>query len=173
MMDDLPTTAATSGYELFAPEETVDSLLVKAYQGEVSGEALFGTLAEHTQDDDHQRKLVTLRLLETRTKNALVPAMRRNDLPIEPDPPVVRDAEVRATKAASLSWSDFLGFFEPITTQYIALYDRIRELADGDDHAAAQLLVAHEKALREFSRRELAGRSDESLDHITALPHMQ
>jgi len=32
--------------------------------------------------------------------------------------------------------------------------------------------VAHEEALREFARRELAGRTDDSLALIEALPHM-
>jgi hypothetical protein len=45
-------------------------------------------------------------------------------------------------------------------------------LAPAEDRAVADLLVAHEEALRDFARRELSGRGEDSLDLITALPHM-
>jgi hypothetical protein len=173
-MDDAQLTTDTAAPEpVFSAEDDLSTLLIKAYQGEVSGEVLFGQLAHRTDDADHRHKLEVLRLLEARTRDAMVPAMERSGLPTDPDPEVEHDAETLADAAASLAWSDLLAAFEPITTQFIGLYQRIGELATVEDRAVADLLVAHEEALREFGRRELAGRGIDSLDLISALPHMR
>ncbi len=170
-MDELDTTPAPPD-SVFSPEDDLGALLVRAYQGEVSGEALFGRLAEQCAQPDHRRKLGVLRELEARTRHAMVPAMERHGLPVEADPAVERDAEALADGVATLPWSDLLSAFEPITTQFLALYRRIGELAPPEDGEMAGLLVDHEEALREFARRELSGRGDDSLDLVEALPHM-
>jgi hypothetical protein len=173
MDDNQLTTVAPVPEPVFSADDKLSTLLIKAYQGEVSGEVLFGRLSQRSDDADHRHKLEVLRLLEARTRNAMVPAMRRNGLPTDPDPEVEHDAETLADGAASLGWSDLVAAFEPITTQFIDLYERIGELAAGEDLAVAELLVAHEVALREFGRRELSGRGNDSLDEISALPHMR
>src|SRR5579863_544224 len=166
-MDELDTTqAAAPPDSVFSPDDDLGTLLVKAYQGEVSGETLFGRLAQHSAEPEHRRKLDVLRELEARTRRAMVPAMERHALPIEPDPAVEGDAVALADGAATLAWSDLLGAFEPITTQFLAMYRRIGELAPPEDREMAGLLVDHEEALREFARRELSGRGDESLELI-------
>jgi hypothetical protein len=172
-MDDTPTaTDAPTQESVFSVDDDLSTLWVKAYQGEVSGEVLFGRLAQRAEESDRRHKLEVLRDLESRTRGALVPTMERNGLPTDPDPDVERDAATLADAAASLPWSDLLAAFEPITTQFIALYRRIGELAGDEDQMVAGLLVDHEEALREFARRELSGRTQDSLSLITALPHM-
>ena len=155
----------------FTAEDDLASLWVKAYQGEVSGEALFGRMAVLTEHPDHRRKWEVLRLLEARTREACVPAMERNGLSTAADPDGVKAAEGQAEMGAALSWEDLLAFFEPITTEFLAVYRRIGEISDAD-RIESEILVAHEVALREFARRELAGRSDDSLALIEALPYM-
>jgi hypothetical protein len=157
---------------VFSVDDDLATLWVKAYQGEVSGEVLFGQLMERSHDADRRRKFEVLCLLEARTRSAVLPAMERAALPTGPDPEVVHDAENLAQAAASLPWSDLMAAFEPITTQFISLYEQIGVLALEEDRAIAGLLVAHEEALREFARRELAGTPDDSLAPIMALPHM-
>lgn len=147
------TEVATTQGSVFSPDDDLSTLWVKAYQGEVSGETLFGRLAERSEEPDRRRKLDVLRRLEANTRNAVVPAMEFNALPTNPDPDVRRDAEILADAAASLPWSDLMSAFEPITTQFIGLYKRIGELARPEDKAIAALLVAHEEALREFAMR--------------------
>jgi hypothetical protein len=61
---------------------------------------------------------------------------------------------------------------EGITGQYIPLYERIAEL-DPTEWATAELLVAHEEALRNFGRAELAGDAATSMDPVNALAHMR
>ena len=58
-----------------------------------------------------------------------------------------------------------------ITGQFLPLYRRIGEL-DPSEHDVAELLVAHEEALRDFARAELAGRTSSSLNQVHALRHM-
>jgi hypothetical protein len=156
---------------IFTAQDDLATLWFKAYQGEVSGETLFGRVAALTEDPDHRQKMEVLRLLEAKTKEACAPAMIRNGLSTDPDPQTVSDAEALGEVAATVPWTDFLGAFESITTQFLALYERIGEVAEAD-RAESELLVAHEVALREFARREIAGRSDDSLALIEALPHM-
>jgi hypothetical protein len=171
-MDD--TTApveALAPNSVFSLADDLATLWVEAYQGEVRGELLFQHLAEGTDDPDHRRKLNVLTRLERRTKEALIPVMERSGLSIEPDPENVAETKVIADVASSMSWADLWASAESITTEFIALYLRIGELADGESEAA-QLLVAHEEALRDFARKELANSADTSLDAIWALPHM-
>ena len=52
------------------------------------------------------------------------------------------------------------------------MYRRIGEL-DPTETEASELLVAHELALREFARAEIAGDTATSLDRIKALAHKQ
>jgi hypothetical protein len=172
MDDTQKTVEAPPPGSVFSPDDDLASLWIKAYQGEVSGEVVFGGLAGRTDDPDHRQKLEMLCLLEARTKKALVPAMERNGLSTDPDRQTVTDAEALAEAAGSLAWADLMGAVEPITTQFLALYRRIVELAAADDRAEAELLVAHEEAIQEFARRELTGRGADSMASITALPHM-
>jgi hypothetical protein len=156
---------------LFSPDEAVAALWVKAYQGEVLGEAFFGAVAEQLDDEERAARVRVLMTLERRTKEATAPALVRAGLSTDPDPEMVSTAEVLAAAVASLEWEQFLGSIEPVTLQYLALYERIGEL-DPSERAAADLLVAHELALRNFARHELAGDTARSLDEINALAHM-
>ncbi len=74
--------------------------------------------------------------------------------------------------ALSLTWSDLMATIGPITAQYIPLYQRIGELSPAE-RETADLLVAHEAALRDFAWAEIEGAPDRSLDPIAALAHMR
>ncbi|MGH9018990.1 MAG: hypothetical protein ACRDY1_14660 [Acidimicrobiales bacterium] len=166
------TTAPAPPNAVFSAEDDLETLWFKAYQGEVSGQTLFAAVAARQDDPDKRRKMEMLANLEDRTRQACVPAMERHGFPTAPDEATVRDASALGEAAAGLGWTDFVGAFEAITTQFVALYERIGEVS-APDRAESELLVAHEHALREFARRELAGRTDDSLALIEALPHMQ
>jgi hypothetical protein len=170
-MSDTDTEAESAPYPspIFSPEDSLDELWVRAYQGEVLGEALFGRIAEKTDDPDHAAKLRVLSVLERKTKEAIAPSLERAGLSTEPDPEmqVLADA-----LAIDMAWTDFLASTEAITVQYIPLYERIGEL-DPTERAASELLVAHEAALRSFARAEQEGETATSLDAINALAHMR
>jgi hypothetical protein len=157
--------------QVFSADDPLDVLWVKAYQGEVLGEALFDRIADQLDDAERKEKMRVLAKLERRTKEAIAPALERAGLPTAPDPESLATAEALAG-AASTPWHDLLATFEPITSQFCAMYRRIGEL-DPSESETSELLVAHELALRAFARAEIAGDTAVSLDPINALAHMQ
>jgi hypothetical protein len=152
----------------FSPDAPIDELWIRAYQGEVLGEALFARIADQLDDPDQAAKMRVLSTLERRTKEAIAPAMTRAGLSTEPDPEMFTLADALAQGVA---WQDFLAATESITEQFIPLYRRIGEL-DPSEQESSDLLVAHEAALRAFARAEVAGDTTTSLDEINGLAHM-
>ena len=144
----------------------------QVFDGEVLGEILFARMAEHFDDPGHRHKMQVLSTMERRTKEMMVAPLQRAGLTTEPDAKTIAEAESLAEALADVAWSDFIGSFEPITSQYVAMYARIGQL-NPDERATADLLVAHELALRDFGRLELEGKGDDSLAAIMALPHLQ
>jgi hypothetical protein len=160
---------------IFSPDDGIEKLWVKAYQGEVLGEQLFGRLAAQLDEDSRVEDAAKMRVLATmerRTKEAIAPALERAGISTEPDPEILATAEILAGATATTPWNELMATFEPITTQYSAMYVRIGELAPAE-RATADLLVAHELALRNFARKEVSGHRDTSLDDINALAHMR
>jgi hypothetical protein len=156
---------------IFTPEDGLAELWAKAYQGEILGELLFGGIAEQLGDPDQAAKMRMLATLEQRTKEAVAPALERAGISTRPDPETVATAEALLQGAVALTWSDLMSIFGPITAQYIPLYQRIGELSPAE-RDTADLLVAHERALRDFARAEVDGDGARSLEPITALAHM-
>jgi hypothetical protein len=165
------TTEPTVPNAVFSAEDDLATLWFKAYQGEVSGETLFAAVAAQTDDPERKRKMEVLARLERRTREACVPAMVRHGFSTEPDPQTVKDAGALAEAVADIGWTDLMASFEPITSQFVVLYRRIGEVSPVDQ-AESDLLVAHENALLDFARREIAGRTEDSTELIEALPHM-
>ncbi len=161
--------SAAGTASIFSPEDSLEELWVRAYQGEVLGEALFGRLAERFEGPEHAAKLRVLSVLERRTREAIVPSLQRAGISTDPDPEMATLAASLA--AVEMGWTDFLSATETITAQYIPLYQRIGEL-DPSEREASELLVAHEAALRSFARAEVAGDTAGSLDAVYALAHM-
>lgn len=157
---------------IFSPDDPLEEILVKAYQGEVLGEALFGGIAARLADEDHSAKMRVLSELERRTKEAAAPALIRAGVDTTPDPEVLSTAEALVPDAAAMGWEELMVSFEPITSQYIPLYQRIGELEPAE-REISDLLVAHERALCAFARAELAGQASTSLEPIQALAHMR
>jgi hypothetical protein len=156
---------------VFSSEDRLEELWVKAYQGEVLGELLFGGIADGLEDPDQAAAMRTLATLEQRTKEAVAPALERAGISTDADPETEALAAALLPGALALSWVELMATIGPITAQYIPLYRRIGELSPAERETAG-LLVAHETALRDFSRAEIAGDRAHSLQPIMALAHM-
>ena len=157
---------------LFTLEDGLAELWVKAYQGEVLGELLFGGIADRLTDPAQAAKMRVLATLERRTKEAAAPALERAGLPTDPDPGMQATATALLPGALALTWNELMATIWPITAQYIPLYQRIGELSPAE-RETADLLVAHEAALSDFARAEVDGDRATSLDSINALAHMR
>ncbi len=171
-MSDTDTDTDTGPAPIFSANDAIEKLWVQAYQGEVLGESFFSGLADRLDDAAMVRKMRVLAELERRTKEAVAPALTRAGVSTEPDAEMVSLAEALAIDSANRSWGDLMASIGTVTDQFIPLYQRIGEL-DPSELEAADLLVAHEVALRDFTRAELAGDVGTSLDPVHALAHMR
>ncbi len=157
---------------IFSVDDGIEKLWEQAYQGEVLGEALFAAIAAILDDDEHAAKMRVLATLERRTKEEVAPALERAGIPTAPDAEMVTLAEALAADSAKSTWEDLMTATVAVTGQFIPLYRRIGEL-DPSEREIADLLVAHEVAIRDFARAELAGDSATSLNPVHALAHMR
>ena len=113
-----------------------------------------------------------LATLERRTKEAVAPALERAGISTEPDAEMLGVAEALAADSAKSAWEDFMTAAVNVTGQFLPLYRRIGELSPAE-RETADLLVAHEVAIRDFALAELAGDTATSLDPVHALAHMR
>ena len=157
---------------IFSDDDGIEKLWVQAYQGEVLGEALFAGLADRIEDPVHAGKMRVLATLELRTKEAVAPALERAGIPTASDPEMLALAQALVPDSATQPWDEVMRSLEAITGQFIPLYRRIGELSPPEQDTA-DLLVAHEEALRDFARAELAGEGSTSLVQVNALAHMR
>ena len=152
---------------------SASELWVESYQGEVLGESLFATLAEREQDPGRRHQLQVLTLLERTTKELAEPVFERRKLDFGDTAATLATAKELADALADTSWEEFLGSFEGITTQFLAKYRELVELAPDDfERRIAEAYVAHEEALACFARRALGSEPGEPLELILALPHV-
>jgi hypothetical protein len=171
-MSETESESETVADPIFTPEDGLEELWAKAYQGEILGELLFGGIADELEDPDQAAAMRTLAMLERRTKEAVAPALQRAGISTDTDPETKALAEALLAGALTLSWDELMATFGPITAQFIPLYRRIGELRPAEGETAS-LLVAHEEALRDFSEAEIAGDRAHSLEPIMALAHMR
>jgi len=169
-MTDTDTTPSPA--PLFTADEGIGELWVKAYQGEVLGEAFFSGVADRLDDAERASRMRVLATLERRTKDAVAPALERAGISTEPDPEMLQVAAALAPASAGGTWEDFMTSVVNVTDQYLLLYRRIGELSLAE-RETAELLVAHEIALGDFARAELAGDAATSLNPVLALAHMR
>jgi hypothetical protein len=169
---DTGSATGTGSPPIFSPDDGIEKLWEQAYQGEVLGEVLFGGIADRLDDAEHAGKMRVLATLELRTKEAVAPALERAGVPTQPDAEMVGVAEALAADSANHTWRELMTSIDLVTGQFIPLYGRIGEL-DPSERETADLLVAHEEALRDFARAELAGDTATSLEAVTVLAHMR
>ena len=153
---------------IFTPDDTLDELWVRAYQGEVLGEALFGRIADRLDDERRAATMRVLATLERRTKEAIAPALERAGLPTAPDPEMATLAEALAV---DMPWEDFLGATEAITAQYIPLYRRLGELDPSEQDDLGPARRARGRAARLRPRRARRRHHDLARGDQRAGPH--
>jgi hypothetical protein len=131
-----------------------------AYQGEIVGQALFGTLADLQSDPERRAWLTTLCELEARVAVLLEPFVE--ELGVEPR--ASPESRLRGERMAQWSheagWVAFLESFEPVTQEALAKYRRLLELTDERNASTVQTLIEHEEALREFAQLACAGEGE-------------
>jgi hypothetical protein len=146
--------------------------LSECYNGEVYGETLFSTLVGLARNPEERLKWSMLLQLETEAKALLRAPMVASGVSIEERQEDREKGLVRGRERAALPWPQIMqSMCDGLTGHYVPLYqsfaDDARARGEPDEEAVCLYMVNHEKALVEFTRRELAGaRMADSLEPI-------
>lgn len=138
------------------------------FQGEVYGEALFGTMADLCTDPALARKLRVLEQLEREMKELLLPAVREAGNPGDENPERIAEGRSDGARLANTPWREVMSGFRAELPAVLMQFQRVQALGPpGKEHLLRQL-TAHEQALLDFAIGELEGKPD-SLEPVWAL----
>ena len=143
--------------------------LHECFQGEVLGEALGAALAESASDPDHRRKWRAFERLECETKERIRMALEACDETVREDPQQRTEAEKWAARYGAMPWDEAMAALRPVIEKYIRYFEKREAQAPADGRDVARVITRHERALLEFTVRELDGRSEASLEPIVRL----
>jgi hypothetical protein len=139
------------------PNDEYDNLLLEAYRGEVFGAAFFAALADAQPDEARREKLKTLETVEARTATSLRRLLANRALHAG-DPKVQRDqAHDLAAKIEPENWHELMQGLKDSLPEFLAKFERAREIAPNPSDPALKALVNHERAIERFAELELAG----------------
>ena len=136
------------------------------YQGEVLGEAFFGRCIELETDPMRRYKWANLQQLETETKAQLRPFLMRLGLSLVQSDVSGQVAEFTKGFEAK-SWPQLMEEIAGVTDFYLGKFREIEAAAPAAERDMARAMVAHEAALNNFAKKELAGDSQNSLTEVT------
>lgn len=136
---------------------------------EVLGEIVFATAARWTRTPERREKWLRLRELETHTKQRLVDFLATQGACVKPPRLPRLTGWAVGTALALLPWTLAMRALERGTRSYLEVFERLARSASDPDAGFFAYVVAHEQAIAEFARRELAGRAESSLHPVTRL----
>jgi hypothetical protein len=165
---------ATAHHPPYGEAVGVLELWVDSYQGEVFGEAVFASLAEHETNSERRHQLEVLTCLERRTKELADPVFERRGLDRGDTESSLASALLTAEAALHMSWDDVLNGILLFTVESLEKYRQLVQLAtDKVEREIAEAYVAHEEALAVYARRSLGLEAGDPLELILALPHVE
>jgi hypothetical protein len=140
------------------------------YQGEVLGEAFFGRCLELETDPARRYKWANLQQLETETKARLRPFLMRLGISL-----VQKDVSGQIAEFtdgfAQKSWAEHMEGIAGVTDFYLGKFREIEAAAPTSERDMAKAMVAHEVAINNFAKRELAGDPGNSLSDVVDQLH--
>ena len=136
-----------------------DRLLRQAYEGEITGEAMFRCLGSFAETDHQKRAAQLLADLERVTGDVLLPVMTRHSVQFDRES-AWREGEALTNATIATGWVSYFEQVIPLAEDALADMRRLHEMSDDQDRVATARLVAHEEAFIEFARRELGEASD-------------
>jgi hypothetical protein len=146
-----------------------DELLLEAYNGECFGDTFFGALAAVQPDESRREKLRTLQTVEARTARSLERLVANAGLHTTGAAAARKQGYELAEAIDPENWHAFMQGLHDALPQFLAKFERLRELSPRKD-PALDALVNHERAIERFAALELAGDEKRSLkvleDHL-------
>ncbi len=141
----------------------------EAFQGEVSGQAMFHDLAERIQDPEHRYKMRVAERLEIETKELLRPLAERLLGHVDESAAARETGISQANALAAMPWAKFMHVFRREVAKFVTRFEELERAAPPSDAKVLAALTAHERALQSFSERECSGSSADSLDPVIKL----
>lgn len=150
--DPAPTSASTSS-------AVRDALIRRAYEGEITGCALYRTMITGEMLGSHD-VLPLLYEVERITAEALEPVVARFDVSVDPDAAAAEGVRL-AAEFSDVSWNAMWESIVELADDYLLDFYRLETALEGHEFAAvARQVVEHEEAQIEFARRELRNHPD-------------
>lgn len=137
--------------------------LLKVYQGEVLGEALFSAMAAGADSDERYRHFAAMLQMETETKAWLRPLLVKLGIAVVEDEKSRSEGCLAASRWLLLPWGEFLDTFEREITVYRDLYQSMADRAPAVTRQALQAMVEHENVFLRYAAAERDGRSADAL----------
>lgn len=144
--------------------------LEERYQGEVFGEATMQSMAEAESDPEVARMLRHLEQLERETKELLRPEVEAIGGDTRESAERIAEGRELGAKFGQVPWADRMRAMTGELEKLVDEFRRSEALAPAGKEAVLAHVTAHEQALLDFARREIAGGpAEHSLEPIVAL----
>ena len=143
--------------------------LDERFQGEVFGEAIFAAMADAEPDALARYKWRVLEALERETKEYLGRALRERGHAADPSEEQRVNGDKLGRRLVSVPRAMFMAGFRTEVARFVAEYEAAEAHAPADGLAIARHVTAHERAILDFTDREIAGRSADSPEPVLAL----
>lgn len=148
------------------PEYRAD--LQNIHESEVYGAAVFASAARWTRDPDRRAKWLTLKALEEKTLSRYLDHMARTGEPVvEPKGWALKGA-AEGTALGLMPWRLAMKLLADGTVPFQEKFRRLERHAEGEARAFFAYVLAHEKAIEAFAKKELADEA-ESLAAVKGL----
>jgi hypothetical protein len=144
--------------------------LDRTYESEVLGETLFEAAARLTRSRDRRDKWRRLEDLEKQTMKRLQDFLAAHGERATAPPLVRAKATVLGSLLAVLPWDAAMKLLGDGTVTFIDVFERLeRNAATETSKSFFSYVLAHERAIAEFTHRERAGRPTDSIEPVTRL----
>jgi hypothetical protein len=144
--------------------------LQEFYQGEILGEAMFDAMLKSASNESERYKLALMLQLETETKARLRPHLAAHGLPLQEDPQMRPSGEQFARELQTVTWNEKMGSLaQSLSQTWLPRYRELTAALPPSLRAIGESMVAHEQALLEMARREVAGESERSDEPVRDL----
>jgi len=152
------------------PSDDYAEGVLKAYQGEVAGEAMYRAAAEAATEPNRSYKFRALEQLELETKEKLRVVLERVGGSSEETAALGEAGEKLAESLfAGPDWRAAMRRYAGMIEPYVKEFELLEAEAPAHDADVMAYLVAHERAQVTFAKREADGDATSSIDPVLAL----
>lgn len=142
--------------------------LQRIHDSEVYGLAVFGTAARLTRNPERNRKWLTLKALEEKTLGRYLAYMRTSNQPVSEPTAWRLKGHVHGAALGLLPWRLSMKLLADGTVPFQETFLRLKKSAEDAHQEFFSYVYAHERAIEDFAKKELAG-SQDSLKAVESL----